>query len=102
MTPQLCGARACTPMMKSMRATYGRMDSGSSTRPRFDRHRQDLHSPTASNTALMAKFLINSGMTRSSGSRSLATFAANFARMVRVLFSSPIRWWTVWQISSNV
>ena len=42
----------------------------------------------------MAMFLINSGMTRRMGERSLATFAANFARMVRRLFSSPILWWT--------
>ena len=42
----------------------------------------------------MAMFLMNSGMTRSTGERSLATLAANLARMVRRLFSRPIRWCT--------
>ena len=90
-TPQLCGALACTPMMKSIRATYGAISSGSLTRPRLDRHRQDLHSPTRSNTAFIAMFLTNSGMTRSTAERSLATFVAIFAAIIRGSFSSPIR-----------
>ena len=67
------------------------MASGKRTLPRLDRHRQDFRSPTASNTSFMARFFTNSGITRSTGERSLATLAANLACMVWGLFSSPIR-----------
>lgn len=78
------------------------MASGSSTAPRFDRHRQDFRSPTALNTAFMAMFLMNRGITFSTGDFSLATLAANLERRVWVLFSRPIRWCTAAQISEKV
>ena len=89
-------------MMKSSLCTYGAMASGSSTAPRFDRHRQDFRSPTALNTAFMAMFLMNRGITFSTGDFSLATLAANLERRVWVLFSRPIRWCTAAQISEKV
>ena len=78
-------------MMKSIRATYGAIASGSCTSPRLDRHRHDLHSPTRSKTAFMAIFLINSGIARSTAERSLATFVAILAAIIRASFSSPMR-----------
>ena len=89
--PQLWGAFACGPMMKSTRRTKRAISSGSLTAPRFDMQRQDLHSPTASNTAFMAMFLMNSGMMRRIGMRSLATFVSIFAAIIRRSFSRPIR-----------
>gem|GEM_PF-3780050 len=74
--PQLCGARACTPIIKSIRSTYFGISPGSVTLPRLDRHRQLFLSPTASNTAFIAMFFMKSGITFSASARSLLTFVA--------------------------
>ena len=67
------------------------MISGSFTRPRFDMHRQDLHSPTASNTAFIAAFFTTSGITLSIGDFSLFTFVAILVLICFAVTSMPMR-----------
>ena len=57
-------------------------------------HKHALHSPTALKAAFMAMFLTNSGITRSTGDFSLATFVAIFARIIFASLPSPIVWCT--------
>ena len=59
--------------------------------PRFERQRQDLRSPTASNTAFMAAFFMNSGITFKIKAFSLLTLAAIRVPMSFAVQSSPMR-----------